>query len=277
MSEADPRDADGDIETGGYDAPYDDVIAEGLGAPNDPLEIYLEEASWYRPISTGDIFRDVAVPGNAPHAEAPIVLSMVVAHPSAMRKGAVIEDWVRAAPVAPIKGLRKTTWSAGFYDVFPLPLLSAVAGDNGFQIPNRAWGTMLELTAPTESNELDVRQRVACLSPDGVHLLLQRVVHSHTRVAIHLPLLEKTFAAKLDELDLQEEWNEKLVEPHVADDGADLRERLLDGAHEFDDALAVTPADAAQSIGAMLTDASQAASARRHVRAEIRRRLAEQT
>lgn len=260
---------DGDVEVdASYAAPDDPVIAEGLEAPSDPFEIYSEEASHHRPISTGDVFASVTVPGEADH-ESPMALAMVVAHPSAMRKGAALEKWVRAAPVAPIQNLSKTRWSPGYFDVFPLPLLSQVAEDNGFEIQPRGWGTKLEFTAPTESARLDVCERVACLSPVGVHLLLQRLVHSGTRVAVPVRLLAETFSQKLEEIEVLQDWTAAYCSRD--DEGVALRPRLLEAAQAFEELLDSTPPDATDSIRAMLRDAAQVANARRHIRAEIRR------
>jgi hypothetical protein len=263
-----------DIESAaGRSAPEDPILAERLGAPSEPIAIYLEEASYYRPIGTGDVFQGVVVPGST-QEEAAFAIAMVVAHPSAMRKGAELEERARAAPVAPVDGLSRKRWARGHFDVFPLPLLSTVAEQNGHKIEDRGWGVLLELAGPIETTQLDVTRRVACLSPEGIHLLLQRLVHADTRFPVREDLLASTFAPKLEELELLQTWNEELVAP-VVEDGADLETELLKAAQAFDEMLNATEGHGGTSLRAMLESRTRAGEAQRLLAAEIRRRRSE--
>jgi hypothetical protein len=241
-------------------------LAERLGAPSGPLDIYHEEASWYRPVATGDIFRGVVVPG-ATDEDAAFDLTMIIAHPSAMRKGAELEPRARAASIAPVQGLSKKKWPRGSFNVFPLPLLSAVAAANGFDINDEQWGALLELAAPIETSQLDVTRRIACLSPKGIHLLLQRIVHSDTRFPVKEMTLAKVFSPKLEELEMLQTWNEDLVEPNVSS-GADLVEALLAAARAFE----VVMNTGEPSLREMLESGTRAGEAQRLLAAEIRRR-----
>jgi hypothetical protein len=265
-----------DIESAaGRSVPEDELLAERLGVPSTPVALYLEEASHYRPISTGDIFKDAAVPGSTTE-EAAHDLTMVIAHPSAMRKGANLEARARAAPVAPVDGLSRKKWSRGHFNVFPLPLLSTVAKQNGFEIDDRGWGALLELAAPVETAQFDVNRRVACLAPEGVHLLLQRLVHADTRFPVREDTLAHTFAPKLEELEMLQTWNEDLVAPRVGD-GADLIDELRSAATAFDEVLGDDERYGAggMSLRAMLESETHAGEAHRRLAAEIRRRKGE--
>lgn len=198
---------------------------------------------------------------------------MVVAHPSAMRRGAQLEPRARAAPVIPISGLSKTKWAAGHFNVFPLPLLHVIAAENRFELDQRAWGAHLELAAPADTTTLDVTRRVACLSPEGVHLLLQRLVHADTRAPIRLDTLAAVFAPKLEELELLESWQEELVAPVIAQ-GGDVAATLSRAAEAFEAFVASASTQNGESIRALLDDPRRASEARRLVAAEIRRRRA---
>lgn len=198
---------------------------------------------------------------------------MVVAHPSAMRRGAQLEPRARAAPVIPISGLSRTKWAAGHFNVFPLPLLHAIAGANGIDVDQRAWGAQLELAASADSTKFDVTKRVACLSAEGVHLLLQRLVHADTRAPIRLDTLAAVFAPKLEEVELLETWQEELAAPLIAQ-GGDVAVTLSHAAETFEAFIASAPTVGGETIRALLEDPMRASEARRLVAAEIRRRRA---
>src|SRR5579872_4718439 len=104
------------------EAPLDAGLSERLAVPSSAGAIYLDEASVYRPLVTGDILLGPAVPGSTA-AEMEYGLTMIVSHPSVMREGAVLNKRAQAAPVIPISGVRKTEWTPDRFDIFPLPLL----------------------------------------------------------------------------------------------------------------------------------------------------------
>ena len=243
----------------------DPVLAEGLEQPTGPGAIYLEEASVLRPIATGDIFLGTSVPGPKDDARPP--LAMIVSHPSAMRRGAELEPWARAAPVLPVHGFSKKKWTRGHFGVFPLPLLRGVATDNGFDIPDQGWAALLDFSAPVETAELDVRQRIACLSPDGMHLLLQQLVHE-TWVAVATKTLSRVFAPKLEELEMLQTWNEELVAKKV-DAGGDLYEELAAAAGAFESVMSETNENRPISLRAMIEGGSSAGEAHRLFVAEL--------
>jgi hypothetical protein len=267
----DPSRSTSDVETSaGYTAPKDAILAERLGVPSSPDAIYLEEASVYRPIATGDIFLGVELPGLIPE-ETGFGLSMLLSHPSAMRRGAQLEARARAAPITPVNGLSRTKWPPGHYDVFPLPLLASVAEANGFQIGDRGWGVLIELSVPIWTRELDFRRRIACLSPDGIHLLLQRVVHADTRFPVREDLLAAVFEPKLEELEMLQTWNEELVAPLV-DEIPDLQAALNAAAMDFERTVSSSTHRTKTSIRGLLESGVNAGEAHRLLVEAIRSR-----
>lgn len=262
-------DVEDDLERSAEDsAPFDPLIADRLAEPESPSAIYLEEASPYRPVSTGDIFDGLAVPGPK-QADAP--MAMIIAHPSAMRRGPDLEPWARAAPVVPLQDLSKKKWTNGHIGVFPLPLLCEIARESGFEIENRGWGAQLEFAAPIETTQLDVGVRLACLSPVGIHLLLQRLVHADTRVPVRDDTLAKVFAPKLEELEMLQTWNEELVAPKV-EAGGNLPTELLFAAKEFDAVMNEESEQRPVSLRKMLEADGRAGEAHRLFASELRSR-----
>jgi hypothetical protein len=258
---------DDDVEQGATtDAPFDPVIAEGLGVADSPEAIYEEEASVYQPVSTGDLFHGVEIEAlavmNVPHD-----LVMIVAHPSAMRDGATMKAHLRAAPVVPVNGVSSRKWTSGFYDIFPLPKLRETAELGGLSIEKHGWAARLDISAPCSSDVLNIQRRFACLSPDGIHLLLQRLVHADTRVAVNLKTLAATFAPKLVELNLLYTWSEALVQAHV-DAGVTLEDALHLAAQEFEHVMDVPVGDS--SIRMMLAQISKPGEAGRAGEAQRR-------
>lgn len=222
---------------------------------------------------TGDIFRGLEVPGSTPE-ETAFDLTMVLSHPSAMRKGADLEPRVRAAPIAPVKGVSSKKWTPGYYTIFPLPLLREEALANGFEVEERGWATLLELGAPVASNLLDVTRRVACLSPDGIHLLLQCLVNADTRFPVREALIAETFSTKLAEIEMLQTWNEELAAPLV-DQGSDLEATLRAAASEFEQVLAEPNRRDGNSIRSLLGRVGGAGEAERLLVGEIRQRKGE--
>jgi hypothetical protein len=258
---------DDDVEQGAtIDAPFDPVIAERLDVPESPEALYEDEASVYRPISTGDLFHGAQIEGWA-GIDAPHDLVMIVAHPSAMRDGAMLKPRLRAAPVVPVNGVSSRKWTRGFYDIFPLPKLCETAELGGLVLEKHGWAALLDLSGPTSTDVLNIQRRFACLSPAGIHLLLQRLVHADTRVPVNLKTLAATFAPKLVELDMLYTWNEELV-PARLETGGSLEDALLVAAQEFEDVANAPVGDS--SIRMMLAEISKPGEAGRAGEAQRR-------
>jgi hypothetical protein len=248
-----------------FQATFEPELEDKLGRVEDPLELYLEEASFYRPISTGDVFLGVPVPGSTSEERASR-LSMVLSHPSAMRKGPELEKRARAAPVVsvPDENFSATKYTVGYSDLFSLPRLGQVVRENGHDLADERWATLLNVTGTIETGDLDVRRRVVCLSPKGVTLLLQKLVNSDTRAAVRLDTIERVIEPKLEELEQLQTWNEALAAPKV-DAGADLEVELRAVAHAFDEAMS--------PLAPLLGDPLRRGEVRRKMGNELRERL----
>jgi hypothetical protein len=251
---------------------WSEELAERLAAPSSAEAIYLDEASVFRPISAGDIFRDVRVPGSTPE-ESAYDLTMIVAHPSAMRRGGTLEDRARAAPVVRKDGLRKSEWTVKHKpaDYFPLPLLTRFAKANGFDIEDLPWGANLQLAAPVPTSDLDVRRRVVCLSREGVHILLQQLSFADTRVVVKMEHLVRMIEEKMEEIESLQTWNEDLVMPKV-EAGGDLEAELRAVAEEFDAVCEAVSDDRPTSIHKLLANADTHGEGQRLLMRELKAR-----
>ena len=225
------RTPDSDPGLGGEEVPEygDEAVADERGKPV-PVEIlYLGETNPYRPIVTGDVFPDVPVPG-FPQDDGPR-LTMIVAHPSGMRRGARLEDRIRAAPIVQDDRLNPRKIVPGLPDIFQLPLLPAHIA--GVELGEGRWGARIDLAASVDSSQFDVQRRCLCLSARGVALLVQCIVNSDTRVMVREDTIGTMLAPKLLEIEWLETWNDDLIRPLV-EGGADLHNELLRGADEFE-------------------------------------------
>jgi hypothetical protein len=237
-----------------------DSELDRLGTLTDARDLYLEEASVYRPISTGDIFLDAPVAGST-EEDLASGLTMVLSHPSAMRRGPELETRVRGGPVVEVDGLSTVKYTPKHFDVFALPCLGEVARENGHAVADGRWAAQLVPGGSVDSASLDVRQRVACLSPKGVTVLLQKLVHADTRAAVREDTIEGTIAAKLEEVEQLQTWNETLAAPKV-EDGGDLAEELLSVARDFDQTV--------KPLAALLNDPLRRGEVWRQLSAELR-------
>lgn len=225
-----------------------------LDAPRSPGELYLArgaEVEPYRPVMTGDVFRDVAIPGveNGPS------LAMVVAHPCSMRDGAHVRSHVqmaaiRAGPPIPLSG-----WN-GHFGAMPVPdLLSE--GD----LTLRA---VFELAGRVETAMLPHDRRIACLSTPGILLLLQRLTFSLTRLALETDVLLQSIDYVLEEAELLEDWMRSRM---TSDVGEDLVAAIR--AHElaFDEVM--SQETDGSNLRASLRDPKLRATVRRTVHAAL--------
>jgi hypothetical protein len=212
----------------------DEVVTDEREKVLPPELMYLGEVSRYRPIVTGDVFPAVPVPGFAPADDQPI-LTMIVAHPSGMRKGPALEDRIRAAPIVRDERLSDTKPNLRIADLHPLPQLRKHI--SGIEIDDGPWGVRVDLAASVSSSAFDVQARCLCLSPAGIANLVQCLVHSDTRVTVRTATLAEMLAPKLLEIEWLETWNDDLVRPAVDGAGADLDEQLREAASEFDNVM----------------------------------------
>lgn len=227
----------------------------GLDRPRSADELYLArggEVSSYRPVITGDVFEGVTIPGSDGDAG----LAMVLAHPCSMRRGAHLRSHVQMAPVRRSAPIGLEGWD-GNYGVMPLPELQR-AGEMSyrafFEEAGRVPTGLLSPDAP--------ERRVACLSTQGILLLLQRLTFNMTRVAIDLDTLLQSIDYVLEEVDLLEEWMRNRLVLRAGDDpGAAIRRE----EQEFDAVLSQAVDGSTLRDG--LRDPKSRAAVRRAVRA----------
>ncbi len=234
-----------------------------LAAPGSIEEIYLGrdgDLEPFRPTLTGDVFRDITIPGvGIAHT-----FAAVVAHPCNMRgAGGQLLDRIEMCPVTSYQDVPLDQWPNGHFKVFPLPAFGA-----GFD--NAA--VRFEETGMVPTRELQLGQRVASLAERGILILLQRLIFRKSRADIALATLEQACAHVLAEAELLEEWNETLVEPRVQT-GEDLDTVLAEEAQQFDQFLSATPRAGEPSRRESLKDQHRRPNVRREVREELRLRL----
>ena len=87
-------------------------------------------------------------------------------------------------------------WSSGHFKILPLPELR----DDG-----ESFALKYELEGRVASDELLRAERVACLDPFGICLLLQRKVHNDGRVIVPTSDFYEACAPVFEEADLLEE------------------------------------------------------------------------
>lgn len=232
---------------------------DDLDRPREVDDLYLERgdpAPPWRPILTGDIFSDLPIPGLDVSD-----LTMIVAHPCTMRAGASLVERLQAVPVRPYNAVPLEQWPAGHKRAFPLPDLS-----DGTPVAAK-----LNEFGMVKNADLDLDHRVACLSEEGIRLLLQRFFACFGRVTVRLDTIGEALLGPLGEAELLEEWNEKLVAPAVTE-GAERGPALEAAAVDFD-ALLGADGGGGKPLRADLESAETAAAVRRSVRAELSRRM----
>lgn len=156
-----------------------------------------EEVNPARPFLTGDVFGGLELPGSTGKSKRRFVI--VLQHPCAMRSNGIDLRWqLLVAEVQQWKILEKEQWQ-GNYNVMPLPaLFPELAGGKRNQAANF---DNLYTVRPAL-----LRDRVACLAPIGVNLLLQRWVHYNSRVIVPTTSFHEQSVSFYEEADLMEEW-----------------------------------------------------------------------
>jgi hypothetical protein len=195
----------------------------GLDAPRTSDELYLvrgAEVEPFRPIVTGDVFRDVVIPGVSTDPG----LALVLAHPCSMRQGAHLRSHVQMAAVQRGSPIDLPHWNGNF-GVMPLPELQ--------RSRDRRDRAVFELAGRVATEVLTPDRRIACLGTTGLLLLLQRLAFHLTRVAIDLDTLLQSIDYVLEETDLLEEWMRARL-----DVGApQLQTAILQNEAAFDDVM----------------------------------------
>jgi YD repeat-containing protein len=234
-------------------------MPDQLEAPNSSPDLYLArgiEVNVDRPLLQGDVVADVEIPGvdDGPGVAA------ILTHPCAMRSDGVrLEERLLVARVELAPDVPFSQWGSGHYKVMPLPELLTADG--------QSYALKYDLCGRVRSQVLAESERLACLDPFGICLLLQRKVHHESRVIIPTSKFHEACAAVFEEVDLVEEW---LEAARAA--GADLQ-----AAAEELHAFIREPRAAERTLQEALHDPSRRGHVRRIVRQHMQERYGVET
>lgn len=226
-----------------------------LDSPTSDEDLYLtvgDDILATRPVSQGDVFDGITLPGFPTGHHDSILL---VTHPCSLRAGPHLKARVQAAPVTRGQHLPPARWPSAFQRHLPLPGL-----------PKGDFMAALTETGIVTPEQLEASRRVAVLSEHGTLLLQQRLVWSLTHAVIGLDTLEEYSAPAFAEIELLEEWNEQLC---AGLEGDDLARQIVAEAVEFERYIRSDT-----DIQERLQVPSTRGDARRLARDEIRRRAA---
>jgi hypothetical protein len=152
-----------------------------------------------RPVFTGDVFRDVAIPGVQDKG-----MGLVVAHPCSFRIGdGQLAERILSARVEPIAKQGSRAWARMFFDRMPLTELE---GEGSY------FAAHLDKVGRSAAIDLLASERLACLSAFGVNMLQQRLTFYLTRAEIPTPTFNEAFGHTFEEADLLEEWTDTLID-----------------------------------------------------------------
>lgn len=240
-----------------------------LDTPRDVEDIYLArggDIQAWRPIMTGDVFTGVEIPGVDDTDDN---LAMITTHPCSMRgRHGRLKRRVSMARVQEEAPFSLASWPTMFPKRMPLPELKG-EGEPTFYLAD------LEEVGRVATEDLAYGRRMACLSDYGLLLMLQRLVFAYTREIVDTPTLMKTTKHVLEEADLLEEWNERVISS-VPTPEANLMERLRVEGGEFDRLLSESISDDAGRTYTLrddLRDPPRRPSVRRAVHNAIKDRI----
>lgn len=161
----------------------------------DPERLYLAVGSDMnpsRPIFTGDVIREVEIPGVGPTA------AVVVSHPCSIRGHAgALEKQMLVAAVEVHQKQPSEKWSTGFFDRMPLP---------GLPLAGHFHVARLGRIGLAETADVARADRVACLSELGINQLQQRLVFHQTRLVVPTSTFHEAFSHTYEEAELLENW-----------------------------------------------------------------------
>lgn len=170
-------------------------------AEGDHACLYLargDEVAPERPVFTGDVFVDVPylTPDGAERTRSVLVLQ----HPCSLREdGLHLNNNVLVAEVRkhpPIDDWQRYTKLMPLPDLYPT-----------LETGKRHQAAMFDKLAVVRSSELDVpNRRVACLSQEGVDLLLQRWIFASSRAVVELNRIDEVVAGPFSEAEIIEDW-----------------------------------------------------------------------
>jgi hypothetical protein len=175
---------------------------------------------------------------------------------SGARDGVHLTERLLVARVEPGPTVPFDRWPKGHYKILPLPELLSEGGED--------YSLHYELCGRVESTNLLAAERVACLDPFGICLLLQRKVHDEARVVVPTADFYDACAHVFEEAELLEDWLSAARSAGEPD---------LDAvAVEMHDFLRA-PRDQERSLQEALLDVAKRAHVRRVVRERIKERF----
>jgi len=197
------------------------------GASRDWSVLYLargdDEVVAYRPVFTGDVFEGALV--RPPRGDAEPRTVMIIQHPCAMRpNGVALALSLLVAEVVRYGALKPEKWS-GSGKLMPLPGLRQEAPSG-----KKDFAALFDNTYHVHPEDLG--ERIACLSPRGLNLLLQRWVYHSSRVVVPTFTYNEAVSSVYEEADIIEEWCElataagRTIAEATADAGAWLSEPM---------------------------------------------------
>ncbi len=166
------------------------------------------EVVCHRPIVTGDVFSKVTVQSIG---ETKTKTVIVIQHPCAPRADGInlhrrlLVAELRSHSVIPVQD-----WITGHYAKMPLPdLIPTVTSGKRHQ------AAFFDEPYLVERGALELDSRIACLSLNGVNLLLRRWVHHNSRVVVPTSTYDGQTSPSYEEADLIEEWCEARMDIEV--------------------------------------------------------------
>jgi hypothetical protein len=196
-------------------------VGRDLESPRTAGDLYRargDEVAPHRPVFTGDVFVKVPCHGLA---ESKTKTVMIVHHPCALRSNGVdLHPRLAVHEVRQHRAIQADRWE-GYLNMMPLPDL-----DPSVTSGRRHRAAIFDAPGLVSADDLDPSKRIACLSPVGVNLLLQRWVHFTSRVVVPTYELENVTSAAYAEADLIEEWCEHRIAEGV-DVGTASTEALM--------------------------------------------------
>ncbi|MFF7259486.1 hypothetical protein ACFZCL_04220 [Streptomyces sp. NPDC008159] len=168
--------------------------------PKDPADLYRalgDEVNPSRPILTGDVFENVEVTNTDASVTRRTV--MILDHPCSLRTDGV--TLTERLLTAEVRRTEPGSWRQGNYNRMFLPAPFPLA--DGKANPCAAFFDSCYHVSP---DQLASGNRVACLTPLGVNLMLQRRVKHFSRVTVESFKFQEANSGVYEEADVIEDW-----------------------------------------------------------------------
>lgn len=229
------------------------MSGEDLEGPSSAASLYLArggDVQNFRPIFTGDVFEGIAVLEESGDRE---IKALILQHPCALRTNGVdLSSRLLVAEVVERGAISPGGWR-GSYKIMPLPELEE---------DSRTFAVSFLEPHVIASESLAIEKRIACLSQNGVNLLLQRWVHHNSRAVVSTALYQEVTAAQFEEADLIEEWCSERSETNE-----DIRQESA-CAHEW---LRGDSSEAGKSWQQLLEDTQTRSTVRKAMRNHLKK------